>query len=884
MGDAVSPSSSDGGKVIPRESLRNLLRFGVRGFFVSGACILVTRDGVTKSGACYAISMRILLYGLIGLLISACCSQEQPEWQATPEIVFEGGSARVYLPDLLVGASDEVMFTVDKVDGVYTTIEGDGWLQVDVSDDWTGAATLTLGAHRDCGGSSYTTIAFSDTEAGTSTGGACTVRLTYAASEEANNVSVAGSFNDWSTDSDFMTRDAEGNWVAELSLTPGAYPYKFVEISEERFGQDGLWSCDPNAPYIHCDQGVVDPWENNWEHTCGPGLSSCNSMLVVDDCERPSLEVESVRFDPSDGSVDVTVRSMAGRDAVVTGEVSLNGVPIEGAWDGERFHVMQSGLDAARYTLRFAVTDAQGRTSDEVVVPFWLDDWTWDEAVVYFAFVDRMANGDTSRDVAEGATAELGEYLGGDFEGVRQMLPYLDDLGVSVLWLSNAQDNAEADWAGDCDATYTGYHAYWPDRPKAVEEHFGGEQELTALIDAAHARGMRVVMDWVANHVHEDHPYALEHPEWFNPQVVCKDTVDGVMNFDRIPETCWFAPYLPDIDYGQAAPLAQMIDDAMWWTRAFDLDGFRVDAVKHMTHAVPYNLNRAIERDWEYREQGGNQRFWTIGETFDGYERINAYIGDDQLDGQFDFPLYYALRAAFTTDSITLPELMETVETSEAVFEGAQMSNFLGNHDVSRWITDAVEDNMAVCTEDGALRVADPVLEAWAMDRLVMAWTWLFTQKAAPLIYYGDEIGMPGYADPDNRQPLWWHLEQPETLASVDDAATRVASSQAKVLRAVRELAAAREAHPTMRQGPTVNWWYEEDVYGFARSNAGDHMLALFNRQSGERTLQNGLMFAGLPPDATYVDVLTGDLFYATSDQLTVSLGPHQSRLLVVQP
>ena len=170
------------------------------------------------------------------------------------------------------------------------------------------------------------------------------------------------------------------------------------------------------------------------------------------------------------------------------------------------------------------------------------------------------------------------------------------------------------------------------------------------------------------------------------------------------------------------------------------------------------------------------------------------------------------------------------------------------------------------------------------MDRLVMAWTWLFTQKAAPLIYYGDELGMPGYSDPDNRQPLWWHLDSPHTLSNVEDAASRVPFAQAKVLRAVRDLAAARKAHPSMRQGSIVNWWYEDEVYGFARSHGGDHMLALFNRQNGDRTLRNGVAFAGLPTDATYVDVLTGERFVASGDDLSVFLGPNQSRLLVVDP
>ena len=99
---------------------------------------------------------------------------------------------------------------------------------------------------------------------------------------------------------------------------------------------------------------------------------------------------------------------------------------------------------------------------------------------------------------------------------------------------------------------------------------------------------MRVIMDWVANHVHEDHPSASE--DWFNEEATCKDSVDGEENWNRIPEECWFAPYLPDIDYTDPVAMQWMIDDALWWAKEYELDGFRVDAVKHMSHAVAWNL------------------------------------------------------------------------------------------------------------------------------------------------------------------------------------------------------------------------------------------------------------------------------------------------------
>ncbi|MFT4623714.1 MAG: glycosidase, partial [Myxococcota bacterium] len=616
-----------------------------------------------------------------------------------------------------------------------------------------------------------------------------------------------------------------------------------------------------------------------------PDNGSCNSLLVVEPCDVPTLEVTTLDIDRDGNRVTVTVDAAQGAAELVSGIALLDGAEVDAGWDGTRFSATFDGLSEGRHTLRFTVTDADGVTSDEAYVPMWLDDWQWEEATLYFAFVDRLANGDTALDSSEGATALTGGYEGGDYAGLEALLPYLDDLGIDVLWLSNAQDNAEGGWDGDCGTTYAGYHAYWPDDPYAVEEHFGSEDDLARLIDAAHARGMRVIMDWVANHVHTSHPYYVEHPEWFNPLAECRAEVDGQQNWNRIPEACWFAPYLPDIDYGQPEPLTLMVDDALWWAKTYELDGFRVDAVKHMPHAVVYNLASAVHSELEHRPAGGDELFWTVGETFDGYDPIKAYIGEDQLVGQFDFPLYFALRSTFIGGETDLPSLMATTQTSEAAFSGALMSNFLGNHDVMRWMSEAAEGFQTACPDGSTMRNAEPPTDPFLYARMNLAWAWIFTQRAVPLIYYGDELGLPGYTDPDNRQPLWWYTGGDlDGVDSVDALASRVDGNQAWVLGTVAGLSQGRKDHPAMRLGATVTWWEEPDVYAFSRTHEGDAMIALFNRSFDDRELTNGLSFAGLPTDATYVDVVTGETFQAADDSISVWLPANTARVLAVAP
>ncbi len=791
-------------------------------------------------------AMRVLTLPFL-LAMQACC-QAPPEWQAINPVTAAAG-VRVPVSLSAYATGDHLSFTAAAEPGVEISVAGDV-LQIEGAEDFSGYSSITVVARDQCGQEATTTITVEVSDRQRSD--ACVVTLTTRSSSGV--VSVAGDWNDWDANATLLEAAGNGVFSVELQLSPGAYAYKFVD--------NGSWRCNADEPRIQCDEGQT------WDAACLPGGNTCNSLLIVPDCDVPQLSATSVDIDRSAKSIAVV--GQADRD-VTDAWATLDGEPVE-AWTGRSFRYAATGLSAGRHTLRLGANGAES-----LYIPFWLDDRAWATGLLYFAFVDRFANGDTTNDTPEGADVD---FYGGDWAGLRQRLGYLDQLGVTVLWLTAPLDNAEGAWNGQCEGTYAGYHGYWPGSD-GLEEHFGTDEELRALIDEAHALGMRVMVDWVANHVHENHDLYQTRTEWFNERYLCVEDEDGdgVTNWDQRPETCWFASYLPDIDYYQTDPLVYQVDLAVSLAKDLEIDGFRIDAVKHMPHSVFVNIQVRIREEFEHRDAGGTEDFRTIGETFDSYWRISEYLGEDELDSQFDFPLYYAVLAAFARDEIGLSDsdssLQASVAASQTAYGGVTMSTFLGNHDVERFITHAAGEISSAggdgaCGDDGKLRApATPPNRDEPYARLRLAWSFLLTTPGLPLIYYGDEIGLPGYADPDNRQPMRFDAE--------------LSSSEGATLAHVQALGQARREHPAFALGNTVAWWENEaDVWAYARVWEGDAVLVILNRSDTERTLSNGLAFAGLS-QGVWVDVLTGDRFTSSGDSLAVTVPALSSRVLVAE-
>jgi glycosidase len=208
------------------------------------------------------------------------------------------------------------------------------------------------------------------------------------------------------------------------------------------------------------------------------------------------------------------------------------------------------------------------------------------------------------------------------------------------------------------------------------------------------------------------------------------------------------------------------------------------------------------------------------------------------------------------------------------------MYTFLGNQDVGRFLTAAHEYNSEVCP-DGDIRQAGAPEDGIAFDRLRLAWTLLFTQPGMPLVYYGDELGLPGYGDPDNRQPLWWHGAD-LTAHDANSLGETLAPGPQRVLDTVQRLAAARSNHPALRGGTQVEWWDGGDgLYATAHTRDGDEAIVILNRTDAEQWLDNSLSFADLTGQQ-WTDILTDEQFVASDDRLIVSVPAYSPRVLVL--
>jgi len=698
----------------------------------------------------------------------------------------------------------------------------------------------------------------------------CSVSVYHSPSGEPDSVRIMGDFNNWDAETHPLTSNADGEWSTTLNLSPGAYAYQFVEYTA--WEQDGalIEVCDSTAELAVCDAPTHG--ESDWRQECSIQSSDCDSLLIVPDCNQPSIDVSSVDHAGDTLRVEGTV---SGNTETI--RATLNDTAIDVTISGDMFHVEHVLDDAIRHHLVLEATSTSGVVSEPVAVPIWTDGWDWDEAVIYHAMIDRVANGDPLNDSLSGASSISSEWAGGDFKGLTSSIPYLQSLGINTIWISNPQPAPEGAWPGDCDATYSGFHGFWPTATSGVDSRLGTVDDLDDFIDTAHAAGMRVIMDWVGNHIHSDHPDA-DDVDMFHAMAGCKEaSTNGQSNWDTIPEECWFTDYLPDWDHSQPKVIHEVVQTAVDWARDRKLDGLRVDAAKHMSHAVLYNLRSELSKALEH--EGSHFDFNLIGETFDGADKINSYIGPHLLHGQFDFPLYWSLRSAFVDDTTSVADVVWQAARTEDIYPNGRMSTFLGNLDVGRFTTTASEYTEAACGEDG-LRQASATINDEVYARMILAWTVLFTQPGMPMIYYGDEAGLPGYGDPDNRQALWWN-----GIDTMDTTVTQVAASlnsgPARVLEAVAALTTVRSQHPALRTSNQIEWWNGgPGLYATAHSADGDQAIVVINRTWEEQWLDNGIAFAGLDA-SVWRDALSGQTITNDGDRLVFSIPPFTSQVWV---
>jgi glycosidase len=325
-------------------------------------------------------------------------------------------------------------------------------------------------------------------------------------------------------------------------------------------------------------------------------------------------------------------------------------------------------------------------------------------------------------------------------------------------------------------------------------------------------------MDAVLNHVHDQHEY-FQDPQkrsWFRTGCIC-----GSPGCDWTDKrlSCLFASYMPDIDWTQTDASEQFISDTLWWLEHFNLDGLRVDAVKHVEDAAIFNLTARIR---ERFEQAGT-RYYLLGETAMGwregdvttnqseYDTIKRYMGKNGLDGQFDFVWYHANSyRVFAYDEKRFLHLDYWTHASLDQFQGSTMVNYLGSHDTSRFLSMATYRDPRPGSS-GDRNIANNKWDSLPQqpsddepyDRQWLGTLSVFTMPGMPLLYYGDEYGEFGGGDPDNR-----HMMR---------LGGQLATREKNQLSRMQKLLTARQKLRGLRRDKLVTVLLGEDVYAYAR-------------------------------------------------------------------
>ncbi|HEV7588265.1 MAG TPA: alpha-amylase family glycosyl hydrolase, partial [Longimicrobium sp.] len=440
--------------------------------------------------------------------------------------------------------------------------------------------------------------------------------------------------------------------------------------------------------------------------------------------------------------------------------------------------------------------------------------------VIYLVMPDRFANGDPSNDDPAQSPGVLDRangrrYHGGDLAGIRARLPYLKELGVTAIWMNPVYDNTnhldyKEVYQGQPTTAYHGYHAidYY-----AVDEHFGDLALLRQLVDDAHAQGIKVILDMVANHTSPHHPWVTNSPTptWFNGteashlsntwQIWTLADPHGSPALREPVLGGWFVNILPDLNQDDPEVARYLVQNTLWWADMTGIDGIRQDT-------WPY-VPRRFWRDWMAAIRRDHPRMRVVGEVFDGDPATVSFFeggrarfdgNDDGVDALFDFPLFFPLRRTFA-EGRSIREVAQMLGRDHLYQRPESLVTFLGLHDVVRFMG-----------ETGA-----------TSDGLKLAFTFLLTARGTPLLYYGDEIALAGGGDPDNRRdfPGGWPGDARNAFA----ASGRTAAEQ-QMFDHVRRLLRLRAEHPELREGATENLYLSDQAFVYRR---GASVVALNN-------------------------------------------------------
>lgn len=673
--------------------------------------------------------------------------------------------------------------------------------------------------------------------------------FTYKPKGKPQQVNLFGQFNSWDRSSLPMS-DLDGNGIYEISipLDPGRYEYKFFVDRKELI--------DPQNP-------VKVP----------NGMGDYNSVIIIDSNDEDKMYLHTLNYQAEDQTKRYNYY-LEGFHSPLERETDIVAL-----LDNQQINSSLIKVEENKITLMFPDDLVEGERLIRVAVrlngkfsniqstriidgkPVNNDSPPgWNDAIIYSLMIDRFNNGDPSNDkpVNHDSLFTPANYNGGDLQGIINKISegYFDQLGINTFWISPIVDNTNKAYREypPPHRYYTGYHGYWPISLQGVEEHFGDINLAKELVSKAHNNDIKVLLDFVANHVHEEHPLWKEHRDWFG----VLELPDGRKNlrlWDEYRLTTWFEPYMPSFDYvGSKEALETMTNNAIWWLKETNADGFRHDAVKHVPNEFWRLLTKKIKERIEIPDQ---TMVYQIGETFGGYDLISSYVSNGQLSSQFNFNLYDTAIPVFLDTESSFELLDNQMQKTFQVYGvNHLMGNLVSSHDKIRYMAYA----------DGDLEINDGRASEYAWenppkidnpssyDKLKLHLAYILTIPGVPVIYYGDEIGMTGASDPDNRRMMRFDNDLNEF--------------EKQMFKDVSKLIHIRKDHSALRNGDFLTLQADKNIYAYIRSDMNERILIVLNKSEKEQLIN--LNLPAIYNVSTATDLISGDSFRVNENAVTL--------------
>lgn len=662
-------------------------------------------------------------------------------------------------------------------------------------------------------------------------------RFVYVSDGTVQSVSVAGQFNNWNKDANPLQKGPDGKtWSATVRLRPGVYQYKFVKNGEQ-------WIVDPQAV-----RNVDD------------GNGNTNSLLVVtppDYAQQPgrvgddritrsavfhTQEVPKLNFDRGALTVSLTTRASDVRRV----EVVANGrsIPMRRIGGDDIVDLYRASIPWNRreaLTYQFVLNDGRtaqvygplGLTAPDVNNRFELDAMkfqpfevpSWVEGTVFYQiFPDRFDNADSKNDPEELAgwmdKPTFSNRFGGDVAGVKRRIPYLQRLGVNGVYFNPVMKA-------------TAYHRYDPVDFYRVDPEFGTNSEFIALTHQMHDGGIRVVLDQIFDHVGVTFaPFAdvlrwqekSRFRDWF---FIKSYPVEVRPNPPYVG--WWGTEWMPKVNLANPGVYNYLMDSVDFWMAEAKLSGWRLDVANEVPHW--------FWQDFRKRVKNIDQDAWIVGEVW--YD-ASPWLKGDQWDASMNYPFRDVVLSYIARGTSRPTQFMQglmNVYNLYAPQVSRNQMNLLSSHDTPRFIHEA----------GGSRKLA-------ALGAVVQM-TWVGT----PSIYYGEEIGMEGGADPDNRRGMRWDLVGSEN---------ELLGHYARLihLRTQSRLFAAGDPVP-LTQFDDLN------VASYGRQLGTDFAVVVLNRS--DRAFEGEIRLPASQARKTFICALSGRSFTAGNDgRLKVQLPP----------